>query len=220
MAVVERIPVQRAVAVIRDDSIAVRPGRSQLVAPLIQAAITAGAVGLIVGFFDALPFSLLIVALLVALVMGPVAVLGLVYNIYGNEFLIEREKQSARWQQGFLGLGIGTAELVPFWRIARIEVVSDEEDALPSGQQQDVVQFEVRLVKDNDRDFEIATIASARPLADEGLERANRLATHIAAMTGADVRLARLVEAEQTEPAAAPARRRRRRISRTREARS
>ncbi|MEZ4501964.1 MAG: hypothetical protein R3C39_05030 [Dehalococcoidia bacterium] len=219
MAVIERIPVQRAVAVIRDDSIAVRPGRAQLVAPLIQAAITTGAVALIVFLFDALPFWLLIAALLVSLVMGPVSVLGLVYNIYGNEFLIEREKQSARWQQGFLGLGIGTAELVPFWRIARIEVVSDEEDELASGQQQDVVQFEVRLVKDNDREFEIATIASARPLADEGLERANRLASHVAEMTGAEVQLASLVEPEP-EAVAAPARRRRRRITRAREARS
>lgn len=230
MAVVDRIPLQRSVALVRDDSISIRPGRAQLVGTAIQAVIAAGAVGLIVAFLDSLPLWLLMALLLVALVFGPVSVLGLVYSVYGSAFLIDRQKQSARWQQGFLGLGIGTSEFVPFARIAHIEVRSDAEDELSSGQQQDFVHFDVSIVKDNGRELDVASVVSSRPLADEGLERANRLASHIAAMTSAEARLATLsplvtAEAPETgdtgEEASPPARRRRRRRpSRPREVQS
>jgi hypothetical protein len=216
MAVIDRIPLQRSVAVVRDDSISIRPGRAQLLGTAIQGAIAAGAVGLIVAFLDRLPLWLLMALLLVALLFGPVAVLGLVHNVYGSSFLIERRKQSARWQQGFLGLGIGTAELVPFDRIAHIEVLGDFEDELSSGQQQDFVQFDVSIVKDNERVLDVASVASPRSLVAGGRERANRLASHIGAMTGAEVRLAAVAVAEEAAAAPARPRRRRRRISRSR----
>ena len=41
------------------------------------------------------------------------AVMGLAYNVMGSAFLMERKKGTCRWQQGFLGLGLGTRELVP-----------------------------------------------------------------------------------------------------------
>ena len=72
----ERIPLQRAVAVIGDDSVAIRRSRAQLVAPLIQFALAAGSVVLIIAFLDTLPFALLMVLLVVALLMGPIATLG------------------------------------------------------------------------------------------------------------------------------------------------
>ncbi|MYI83430.1 MAG: hypothetical protein F4056_09165, partial [Chloroflexi bacterium] len=122
----ERIPLQRAVAVIGDDSVAIRRSRAQLVAPLIQLALAVGSVVLIIAFLDTLPFALLMVLLVVALLMGPIATLGLVYNVIGRSVLLERQKQSVRWQQGLLGLGIGTDELVPFWRIDHIAVLLDK----------------------------------------------------------------------------------------------
>ena len=48
----------------------------------------------------------------------------------GRSVLLERQKQSVRWQQGLLGLGIGTDELVPFWRIDHIAVEGDYEAEL------------------------------------------------------------------------------------------
>jgi hypothetical protein len=105
---------------------------------------------------------------------------------------MERAKGSARWQQGFLGLGIGTHELVPFPRIARIDVSGDFEAELGSGDLQDVVTWRVQLVKDNDRVLDIADVAAARPLADEALARANELASALAAMSGAEATLAEL----------------------------
>ncbi len=215
----ERIPLQRAVAVIGDDSVAIRRSRAQLVAPLVQLALAAGSVVLIVAFLDALPFALLMVLLVVALLMGPIATLGLVYNVIGRSVLLEREKQSVRWQQGLLGLGIGTDELVPFWRIDHIAVEGDYEAELESGERQDLVSWEVELVKDNGKRLTIGTVVAARPLAAEGLARANRLAEAVAERSDSEARLAALPgepDLEESGEAAASAasrpRRRRRMV--------
>jgi membrane protein YdbS with pleckstrin-like domain len=217
VAVIDRIYMQRTVAVVSEDSIAVRPSRVQWIAPAIQALIALAAVWLLVTFLNSMPLWLLTILLIVAILLGPAAVLGLVYNLVGSEFLIERAKQSVRWQQGFLGLGIGTAELVPFWRIGHVEVVSDFDEVLTSGEEQDFVQFDVRLVKDNGRVLDIGTIVSPRPLAAEGMERANRLVRYIGEMTGCEVRPLEspaLVESETPPELVRPAFRRRRRVVR------
>ena len=105
-----------------------------MLAPLIQLALAGGAVALIVVFLEVLPLALLVVLLGVALLMGPIATLGLIYNVIGRSVLLEREKQSVRWQQGLLGLGLGTDELVPFWRIDHIAVEGDYEAELAGGE--------------------------------------------------------------------------------------
>ena len=110
------------------------------------------------------------------------------YYVWGSAFLVERAKGTARWQQGFFGLGIGTRELVTFDRIDHIEVRGDLDQELSSGERQDLVQWDVLLVKDNGREIDIATVAAARTLAPQGLERANRLAEHIGEMTGCEAR--------------------------------
>lgn len=184
----QRIPLQRAVAVITPRSIAVRRSRTGLVAPLIEAAAALLAVWLIVALMERLPLWLLMALLLFVIIAGPAAMLGLVYQVAGSSFRMERAQSTARWQQGLLGLGLGTRELVPFGRIARIEVGGDFEAELASGDLQDVVRWEVRLVKDNGRVLEIAAVAAARPLAGEALARANALARAVAEMAGVAVR--------------------------------
>ena len=114
-----RIAMRRTYAVISEDAIEVKQARAGLAVPLVQAAIAGGAVWLIATFLDRLPIWLLLVLLLVTLFMGPAAVLGVVYNLVGASFLMERAKQSARWQHGFHGLGISTHELVTFWPASR-----------------------------------------------------------------------------------------------------
>lgn len=211
----ERIALQRSVAIIREGSIAVQPARAQLVGALVELAIAGGAIVLIVALFDQLPLALLVVLLLLAVVIGPVGMLGVVYNVAGTSFLLERERGSARWQQGFLGMGIGTTEFVPFDRIARIEVRGDAAERLASGERQDVAQWAVLLVKDNGRELGIGTVVTPGALAAAGLERANRLAGAVAAMAGAPAQLGALAEAEPAvESVAAPARKRRRRVER------
>ena len=177
-----RIPLLRAYAVVTADSINIRPSRRDLIGPIVQAALALVAVWALVTFMDALPLWVLAALLLFAILAGPTAVLGFVYQVAGSAFLMERAKGTCRWQQGFLGLGLGTRELVPFPRIQRIEVGGDFAEELPSGDLQDVVRWEVRLVKDNGRVLPIAATAAARPLAEAALARANALAAALAEM--------------------------------------
>lgn len=179
------IPLHRAYASITPDVIAIRPSRRDIVGPIVQAGLAALAVWALVAFMNSLPLWVLGALLLFAIVAGPTAMLGVVYQIAGSAFLMERAKGTCRWQQGFLGLGLGTQELVPFGRIKRIEVGGDFEDELRSGDLQDVVHWEVRVVKDNDRVLAVGVAVAARPLADEALERANDLGAALAEMSGA-----------------------------------
>lgn len=191
---VERIALQRSYARITPDEIAVKPARATLVGPLIQLVLTALAVWVIVTYINSLSLWLLMIIFVSVLISGPTAVLGLVYNVMGSAFVMERKKRTCRFQQGFLGLGLGTRELVPFERIARIEVGGDFETELGSGDLQDVVHWEVRLIKDNGRVLPFAAISAARPLADEALERANIVARATAEMCGSPVAEGRLPE--------------------------
>ncbi|RLT35520.1 MAG: hypothetical protein DWI59_03200 [Chloroflexi bacterium] len=213
--VVDRIPLHRSVAVVTEDTITVGPGRAQLVGAVIELAIAALAVAAIVFLFDWLPLAVLMVLLLVALFLGPVGILGLVYGAMGASFVMERAKGSARWQQGFLGLGIGTVDGVGFGDVARLEVTGDFERELTDGDRQDVVHWEIRLVKANGRVLNIGVVVAARPLAAIGLERANRLCEAVAAMAGVEARAAVLPldapeATAESAVAPAPARSRRR----------
>ncbi len=183
----ERIALQRSYARITPDEIAVKPARSALAGPLVQAALTVLAARVIGTYINAFPLWVLMVLFVFVLISGPTAILGVVHNVMGSAFLMERRKGTCRFQQGFLGLGLGTRELVPFDRIARIEVGGDFEAELPSGDLQDVVRWEVRLIKDNGRVLPFASVLAARPLADEALGRANALARAAAEMSGATV---------------------------------
>lgn len=206
------IPLHRAYASITPDVIAIRPSRRDIIGPVVQAGLAVIAVWVLVAFINSLPLWVLGVLLLFAIVAGPTAMLGIVYQIAGSAFLMERPKGTCRWQQGFLGLGLGTQELVPFGRIKRIEVSGDFEEELRSGDLQDVVQWEVRVVKDNDRVLPVGVVVAARPLADEALDRANDLGAALAEMSGAPFTPAVLPawafedddEPEGDDPAVAP----------------
>lgn len=197
---VERIALQRSYARITPDEIAVKPVRSALVGPLVQAALTVAAAWVIGRYINALPLWALMVLFVFVLISGPTAILGVVHNVMGSAFVMERRKGTCRFQQGFFGLGLGTRELVPFDRIARIEVGGDFEAELASGDLQDVVRWEVRLIKDNGRVLPFASVLAARPLADEALERANTLARAAAEMSGSAVVEGRLPDWALTEP--------------------
>jgi predicted CoA-binding protein len=199
--VTDRIPLQRSVAVVGDDTIVVKPA-GRFVVPLVQTAITGGAVAVIIALLNNNgSIVLMMVALLVAMLLGPAAVLGFVYNFAGSAVIVDRTKESVTLQQGFLGLGLGTAELVPFGRIGWIEVAGDADQELTGGQLQDLVTWEVLLIKDNEKIVELGTITSLRRFAAEGVERANRLARAVAEMTDTTAREATF-EGESERPEA------------------
>lgn len=224
MVVLDRIPLQRSVAVVKEDSVVVRPSRARLVGPLVQALVAGGAVALIVLLLDRMPPLLSASLLVVALIFGPSAVLGLVYNVAGSTFSIDRRKHAAVRQQGFLGLGLGTEELVPFGRIDHVAVTGDYDEELTSGVLQDLVHWDVELVKDNDKRVHVGTVIAARPFAGEGLERANHLARVVAEIAAVPARTGELPaeepSREETSDEAAegqPPPRRRRRVRRRQE---
>jgi len=218
VAEVERIALRRAVAAITDDTIVVRPSRAQLLGPVIQLGLTALAVAVIVLFLDTLPFAVVVVLTVIAVFLGPVATLGFVFAVIGSSMVVDRRKQSAHWQQGFLGLGIGTTNSIPFDRIDHIAVTGDHDEEDIGGRSHDFVTWDVEIVRDDGRRSAVGSVISARPLADVGLDRANRVAEAVGAMAEAEARLGWLPEDEEFEeadvPEAAPTPRRRRRVER------
>ncbi|MDA0352417.1 MAG: hypothetical protein DWG79_00540 [Chloroflexi bacterium] len=196
------IHLHRAIARISPDVIAVKQARTGLVGPFIEIVLTLLAVFAIARYINSLPLFVLFLLLLLVIVLGPLGVIGLVNNVAGTSFLMERAKYSARWQQGLLGMGIGTYELVPFNRIQHFAVITDYDDVLASGIEQDVVHWEIVLVKDNDRELAVGSVVAARSLALEAGQRANALATALGEMSAATVRLGDLEGIE--DPEAAP----------------
>lgn len=182
------IPLDRRVCTIRAHRIEVRPSRGSLLMPL--SGFLAGVVCLlaIVLWLRALPFPLVVALLLVALLSLPLAGLSLVYLLLGVSVIVDGRKGWVVRQQAFLGLGVGTAEGVPFARIAGIVL---EETTVAPGQceAEDVAQWQVAVVGTDGRRLGAGTITVPRPLAAEGQERAREVAAAIARMTGAPVSL-------------------------------
>lgn len=211
---VDRIPLQRAVASVRDEVISVRPAPIELVGALIELALGGGAILLLVLLFDRLPLPAMVILLVLSLIFAPIGVLGLVYGAVGVAFVMDRKARTARWQQGFLGMGIGTTDFVPFTQVVGVEVSGDFDDTLPGGQRQDVVRWDVRLLRPTSESLSVGTVVVPRPMAAEGVERANRLASALAEMAGVEAHLAAVPSDEGVAEAAPIEARPRRRFRR------
>ena len=103
----------------------IRPAVGAALAPLLALLVGAACFTLVLLSARGANYPLWLVApaLLAAMVLLPLAGMGFVYSIVGASVVIDATKQSATWQQGLLGLGVGTRELVPFAKIALFEVV-------------------------------------------------------------------------------------------------
>ncbi len=213
-----RIDLNRRRATIRAERIDVRPSRGAIVPPLAGFLFGAGCIALIVwGVVDnALPYWLLALLLLFALFAVPLAGITLVYALFGANVVFDKAKQSGSWQQGFLGMGIGTTELVPFWKIAAIEVAESGEGGAVGGPVssddragghvtvEEFVQWEATLVKQSGKRLRIAGITVPRQFARGGFAEVHELAAAIAALTGAPLHAAEPVPPQaDAEPDAA-----------------
>ncbi len=188
-----RIELNRRRAVIRAERIDVRPSRGAIVPPLLGFVLGAGCIALIVWgvVADTLPYWLLAILLLFALLAVPLAGITLVYALFGANVVFDKAKQSGAWQQGFLGMGIGTTELVPFWKIAAIEVAeSGQSEGTPGRPTEEFVQWEAALIKQSGKRLRIAGMTVPRPFARGGFAEVRELAAAIAALTGAPLRIA------------------------------
>src|SRR2546428_13992449 len=114
-----RIPLDRRVCIVREGRIDLRPERGAVIGPLIGLSLSGAIFAAIVLFANDLSVTVLALMLIPCVILTPLSGMGLVYSLIGAAVVVEAAKKSVRFQQGVLGLGLGTAELVPFWKIAR-----------------------------------------------------------------------------------------------------
>ncbi len=177
------VVLDRRMAFIEPDRINVRPALAAALLPLFGLLAGVGAFVSIVLWLDRIPFPVVLLLLIIAVVTIPLSGVGFVYAVAGANVVFDREKQSGVWQQGFLGMGVGTSELVPFWKIAEIRIEETTRDRLRGGVQ-DLAQFEIILVKVSGKRLKIGDVVVARSMVRRGLEDAREVASAIAEMTG------------------------------------
>jgi hypothetical protein len=197
-----RIDLHRRRAIITADRIDVRPSREAALPPLAGFLLGVLCVALIVwGVMGGpIPYLLLAFLLLIALIAVPLAGITLVYALMGANVIFDRRKQSGTWQQGMLGMGIGTTDLVPFWKIDCIDVT---EAGAPGGslgsRTEELAQWEAVLVKQSGTRLRIAGMTVPRQFAAAGYTPVRQLADAVASLTGAAVKV------EQPPPSIGPA---------------
>src|SRR6266511_1025713 len=197
-----RIPLDRRVCIVREGRIDLRPERGAIVLPLIGLTIGLALFAAVALFADSLSTTPLAIMLIAGLLLAPLSAMGVIYSIIGAALVVERQKQSVRFQQGVLGLGLGTVELVPFWKIERIAVddfpLGDAPSNLPRPAF-DLRAWDIVLVKTRGKRLSVAQAVSANQddLLDEGFNRALDAAEAIAAMTDEPVVITAAVEGER-----------------------
>jgi hypothetical protein len=196
----KRIPLDRRVLVVRDQRIDLRPERGAVIFPFIGLVIAASLFAIVILYADSLSATVLVLILLPGLILAPFSAMGLVYSVIGAAVVVEKEKQSVRFQQGVLGLGIGTMELVPFWKIAHIEVADFDLGEVTAGPRPplDMRAWDIILVKESGKRLPIAQVVSgvSNDLIEEGWDRCLDAAEAVAEMTGSEVKITAETEPE------------------------
>lgn len=204
-----RIALDRRVLVVRPDRIDLRPERGAVIFPLIGLLLSIGLFAIVATFASDLSVTVLALLLIPGLLLAPFSGMGLVYSVIGASVVIEREKKSVRFHQGVMGLGIGTIELVPFWKIDRIIVEDFSLGEVAPGvlpPPLDLRAWDIVLLKVSGKRISIAQVMSANTpdLLDEAFNRTLDAAEAIAEMAGSRVEITAAVE-EAEEAAGAVA---------------
>jgi hypothetical protein len=194
------IYLDRRVVTVTPDRIDVHPARSIVFLPLLTLLLGLAAFPIIFFWGGSMSVEVRLLITLGAVLLVPLSGIGLVYSIAGAHIVVERQKQSAVLQQGYLGMGVGTQELVPFWKIDRINL----KELTPHdyrGHHEDFAQYEVSILKLSGKEITVGLVTVARAEADEGRARAREVASLIAEMSGTKLREARTREGPM-QPAA------------------
>jgi hypothetical protein len=187
---VRRIELHRRVVILRPERIEVRPSRRALRGPLLAFLAGVLSFAAIALGLSTLPMFLLVPLLLVAVFTIPLAGIGVVYALVGAHVVVDAAKQTATWQQGMIGLGIGTEELVPFAKVAAIVVEEAGLGPQSTGRMtEEFAQWQIVLEKASGKRLVIGGVTAARALSDQALARASAVAEAIAALTAAPLRL-------------------------------
>jgi len=204
-----RIALDRRVCVVREGRIDIRPERGAIVGPLLGLSISVGLFVAVALFASDLPVGALAAMLLPGLVLGPFSAMALVHSLLGAYVIIDATKQSATFQQGVLGLGLGTVELVPFWKIERLEVQDLPLGDVPARGPPpplDLRAWDIVLVKTSGKQISLGQVvaANAPDLLDEGFGRALDAAEAMAALAAKTVVITAAVEEPVEEAEAKP----------------
>ena len=183
--------LHRRVVTISEDRIEIRPPRSAVIVPLIGVGLTAGLLALMATSVDSFPFWLMGILLLVAVVLLPLSGISLVYALMGANIVADRWGQNVSMKQRFLGLGIGTNELIPFWKIRELLVEDEGREiaraggALPA---EEFAQWQVVLVKKSGTRHVLGSVSTPRQHEEEGLQQIFEVAEAFSALTEAPIR--------------------------------
>ncbi len=183
--------LHRRVVKIRPERIEIRPPRSAVIMPALGVAVTAGLLALVGTSVDNLPFWSLPVILLVSVLLLPLSGISLVYALLGAHIVASGPGNNVSLKQRFLGLGIGSNELIPFWKIRELRIedegraVARADVELPS---QEVAQWQLILVKKSGARHTLGGLTVPREQEEEGLEIIMEAAEAFAALSGAPIR--------------------------------
>ena len=134
--------------------------------------------------------------------------MALVTAVIGADVVIDRRKGSATWQQGYLGMGVGTRELVPFAKIDHLAITIEGDAPDRWREEQDVLrQFALVLVKQSGKRLTLTQVPVPAGDQTDGMDRTLAVATAIGNVTGAEVVLPEgweLVELPEEEIAGGP----------------
>ena len=203
----KRIPLDRRVCVVGEGRIDVRPERGAIIGPFIGLMISLSLFVSVALFASQLSAVALAAMLVPGLILGPISGMGLVYSLVGAHVVIDASKQSVAFQQGVLGLGIGTVELVPFWKIERLEVrdlALGEVEVQGPPPPLDLRAWDVVLIKTSGKELSIGQVMAANvpDLIDEGFDRVLDAAEAMAELVGKDVVITAAIEDGAEAPAA------------------
>ena len=183
--------LHRRVVNIKPNRIEIRPPRSAVIVPLIGVAVTAGLLALMGTSVDSIPFWLMGILLLFAVVLLPLSGISLVYALMGANIIADRGGQNVSMKQKFLGLGIGTNELIPFWKIRELLVEDEGREIARAGgplPAEEIAQWQLVLVKKSGTRHVLGSVSAPRQHEEEGLQQIFEVAEAFSALTEAPIR--------------------------------
>lgn len=184
------ILLHRSMAVIGPEKIEIKAARSTIILPAVCLLIAVAIGWFIAGKGFTLPLWLLVTLLLVCMALVPLSVMSLIGAVAGSDVVIDASKGSATWQQGYLGMGIGTKELVPFAKVAHLEVTieGDQPDRWHD-ETDDLRQFALVLVKQSGKRLTLSQLPVPAYGQADGMDRTLAVGQAVAKLIGSKVTL-------------------------------
>ncbi len=184
----QEVLLHRSMAVIGPEKIEIKSSRGTVILPALALLLAIGLGWLMIERGFTMPFWLLVSLLLICMILVPLSVMSLIGAIAGADVVVDARKGSATWQQGYLGMGIGTKELVPFAKIDHLEVTVEGDQADRwRDEVDDLRQFGIVLVKVSGKRLNLANVPVPVYGQADGMDRALAVGQAVAKLVGSKV---------------------------------